>query len=99
MNEDKIIEQLQSISGAFDLKIEDRDAISMAIEAVREKNKTIHIVTLLEALTKEGFCKQIFEYAIWKLVCGYIDSYPIMKQRKQACIDECKRAIGKWVVE
>lgn len=98
MNEDKIIEQLQSISGAFDLTIEDRDAISIAIEAIREKNKTIYIVTLLEALSKEGFEKQIFNYSIWKLVCRYL-CYKTPKERKQVCIEECKKEIEKWVVE
>ena len=98
-NLENTIAQLNSISQAFDLTIEDREAISVAIETVRERNKTVYLVTLLEALSKEGYCTQIFEYAIWKLVCGYIDSYPILKQRKQASIDECIREIGKWTVE
>ena len=98
-NLEKSIEHLNGIAQSFDLTIQDREAINTAIETMRERNKTIYLVTLLEALSKEGFCTQIFEYSIWKLVCGFIDSYPILKQRKQACIDKCIREIGKWTVE
>ena len=93
---DKTIEYLRGISESFDLTIEDRTAISTAIETIRERNKTVYIVTLLEALSKEGYCSQIFSYAIWKLVCGFINSYPDQKQRQKECIKECTIEIAKW---
>lgn len=96
---DKTIDHLKGISESCDLSIEDREAINTAIETIRERHKTVYVITLLEALSKEGYCPQIFSYAIWKLVCGYINSYPDQKQRKQECIEECKREIGKWFNE
>ena len=96
---DKTINRLSSIAESLDLTWQDKEAIDIAKETIRERNKTVYLVTILEALSKEGYCSQIFGYSIWKLVCGFINSYPDMKQRKQACIDECKREIEKWTVE
>ena len=96
---DRTISHLKGISESFDLTIQDREAISTAIETIRERNKTVYIVTLLEALSKEVYCPQIFSYAVWKLVCGYIDNYPDPKIRKEECIKEFKIELSKWFVE
>jgi len=102
-NMDKTISQLESIAQSFDLKIEDREAINTAIMTVRERNKTVYVVTLLEALSKEGFEKQIFGYSIWKLVCEMISSigakYGTMSSdfRRKYCLDKFNVELDKWI--
>mgnify|MGYP001585275053 CR=1 FL=1 len=57
---DKTIEYLRGISESFDLTIEDRTAISTAIETIRERNKTVYIVTLLEHCQKKDTVHKYF---------------------------------------
>lgn len=80
---DRTIGHLKGISESFDLTIEDRAAISTAIETIRERNKTVYIVTLLEALSKEGYCTQIFDLVslspskiIYRQQGGVLITYP-----------------------
>jgi hypothetical protein len=60
------------------------------------KGNKIYIERLLDCLYKEGFEEDIFEFAIWKLVCSNLH----LKNHKlqyAACIEKCKSEIKKWI--
>ena len=61
-------------------------------------DRAIHIIRLLECLSKEGFEQDIFNYAIWKLVCSKLDLSDRKLQRYD-CIKRCEQEINKWISE
>lgn len=97
-DKEKLVEQLNSISSAFDLQIEDREALSQCKEMARAWDKLVYVQSFLEFLCKEGLENDIFGFAIWKLVCKNL-SITDNRLRKFECIETCKKEIEKWITK